>query len=243
MNAKLSVFTRNWKSGFTLIELLVVIAIIGILAAILMPALASSKKKANNINCTNNMRQIGTGVHLFAGDHDDWLPPGAERSGTASLGLWPPQSSAMGDPNGMLHWINEYIPATTNNALFSPVFICPAALANNPQINLNLLQTRVYIVMEPTATNSTGAKLNFWPFGYPDAVHAPYKLTKMTPDVWGGIMPWLLTDLDIWTYGSNPWGATNIPALPPHGKTRNYLFFDGHVDSLKFTGSGLSNPF
>jgi len=62
------------RRGFTLVGLLVIIAVLAILAAMLLPALASAKKKAQRINCVNNLKQVGLAFRIWAGDNQDKYP-------------------------------------------------------------------------------------------------------------------------------------------------------------------------
>ena len=70
---------KNWT--FTLIELLVVIAIIGILAVLLLPALARSKAAAKRIHCVDNVKQIALFAYLYANNNSDWLLPNSQDGG------------------------------------------------------------------------------------------------------------------------------------------------------------------
>src|SRR5262245_64153213 len=74
--------TKSPGAGFTLIELLVVIAIIAILAAMLLPALARSKEKAQRTVCKSNMRQVALTALIYAQENGEHFPPALRKPST-----------------------------------------------------------------------------------------------------------------------------------------------------------------
>jgi prepilin-type N-terminal cleavage/methylation domain-containing protein/prepilin-type processing-associated H-X9-DG protein len=96
-------------SAFTLIELLVVVAIIGILASMLLPAIAKAKAKAQAIKCLGQMRQWGLALNVYAGENDDVVP----RDGTDARGEYSVDTGAVsgpGSPRDPTAWFNALPP-------------------------------------------------------------------------------------------------------------------------------------
>lgn len=234
-------------SGFTLLELLMVIAIIGILSALLLPALAEARRKPLQIHCINNQKQIGSAMMMFADDNNQRIP------GPCYMGVSRRyyeitrhfQKFGRGDEGGpteLVGYLANYLalppPPHAPQKATGNVAVCPAFLKHAPNPPPNPRQEGYSYFcnrmkkMPPPEEWNTLLDLFEFPFGYLDGDFNVTRLPKSVHELARPSETWAIMDSDKISMTFGTW-QTNLPNSRVHGKVWNRLYFDGHAASVK----------
>jgi prepilin-type N-terminal cleavage/methylation domain-containing protein len=232
---------RNRLMGFTLIELLVVIAIIAILAAMLLPVLARAKEKAIRASCMNNLRQLGVGMMIYAGDNNDTVIEARWAAGHPPAGgpTAPPgatQNQGAVDDTQALLTRDILLDVTQTNGAPS-VWICPS-------LGPGTLARLDVVPPEWTLGYQYLGGVYWWQNVISGLVPSasPTKLSKSKP-MWVLAADMVCYDPSVAAAGvGNPWASVNQakPQRVAHQRSHaiypagaNHLTVDGSVNWIK----------
>jgi prepilin-type N-terminal cleavage/methylation domain-containing protein/prepilin-type processing-associated H-X9-DG protein len=223
--------------GFTLIELLVVIAIIAILAAMLLPALAKAKSKAQAIQCLNNLKQLQLGWFLYSGDNDDRI---VATGGTAVLTSLIPIPTTHLPGNTNANWVLGK--ATDADPTFE--FI------KNGLLYPYSKTAAIYKCPGDKTQNHRSMSMNAWmnPINTEGKLNAAYTIFRKQSNIKNPVETWVTIDEneakinDGWFLiqpdKPGSWADQDIPA-GYHNNSGGLSYADGHAQTKKWKDSKI----